>query len=277
MHLPPAPSARPWRRPGALAGLAAGLALAVPGAASAGDANDTWQFEVAPYVWMAGLKGDVQSGNLPKTAMDVGFSDILDVLDFSFMGAIEARKGRWGFLFDAQYMKLSDSATASRTGPGPIGATLTAEAEFEMRQTIYSAAALYRLSEGATRIDAIGGVRYMKLDVDADVGATLLGPLGGGSRFRSRSGSESWADPYVGIRIQHPLSDRLTVMGYLDAGGFGVGSKSTWQALAGISYEFSPSISGKLGYRYLAVDYDDNGFLFDAKMQGAYMGLGFHF
>lgn len=252
-------------------------ALSLPGIASAQTGGDTWQFEVSPYVWMAGMKGDVQSGNLPRTAIDVGFSDILDVLDFSFSGAIEARKGRWGFLVDAQYLKLSDSATARRTGPGPIGAALTAEAEVDIRQTLYSAAALYRIKEQGTLVDAVGGVRYMKLDVDAEIGATLFGPLGGGSRTRSRSGSESWFDPFVGIRVQHPLSQRLTLDGYVDVGGFGAGAKHSAQAIAGLSYAFTPSLVGKMGYRYLSIDHDDDGFLFDVRMQGAYLGLGWRF
>lgn len=263
----------------AIAGIV--LVVALPGGAAAqstGAPADSWQFELTPYLWMAGMKGDVQSGSLPKTSLDVGFSDIFDALDFGMMGALEARKGCWGILVDAQYIKLSASGTATRTGPGPLGASLTAGADVEMKQTIFSAAATYRLTDGPTQIDAIGGLRYMQLDVDADIGASLFGPLGGSSsRSVSRSGSESWTDPYIGVRIQHPVSDRLTLMGYVDVGGFNVGSKSTVQALGGISYDFTKTISGKLGYRYLKVDYDNDGFLFDMTMEGAYLGLGLRF
>jgi opacity protein-like surface antigen len=84
-------------------------------------------------------------------------------------------------------------------------------------------------------------------------------------------------DPYIGVRVQHPLTDRLTVVGYADVGGFGVGSDSTWQALVGASYEFTKTISGKFGYRYLSVDYDKGGFLYDMANSGVYAGVGFRF
>lgn len=260
--------------------LGAALTVGLPGLAAAQSATASpagWQFEITPYLWMSGMKGDVQSGNLPKTSLDAGFSDVLDVLDFALMGALEARNGRWGLLFDAQYMKLSDSATAKRTGAGPIGASLTASAEVEMEQTMLAAAAAYRLSTGPTLVDAIGGLRYMRIEVDADIGASLFGPGGGGARAVSRSGSESWIDPYIGVRVQHPIADRWTIEGYVDVGGFNVGSKSAVQASAGVIYDFSKTVSGKLGYRYLSVDYDDDGFLFDMEIQGAYLGVGFRF
>ena len=57
-------------------------------------------------------------------------------------------------------------------------------------------------------------------------------------------------DPYVGVRVQYPIAERWTLVGYADVGGFGVGSEFTWQAAAGINYEFSKSIAGKFGYRY---------------------------
>ena len=232
-----------------------------------------WQFELTPYIWAAGMKGDVQSGPLPKISTDVSFSDIVDVLDFGLMGAFEARKGRWGMLFDAIYMKLSMGGTASRTGPGPIGATATASATLEMKQTLLAAAASYRAVEGRSPVDVIGGLRYVKLEASADIDGSFEAVSG----TLSRSGDKDWVDPYIGVRIQHPIADRWTLVGYGDIGGFGVGSDFTWQAIAGVNYDFSKSVSGKLGYRYLAVDYDKDGFLYDMDSYGAYLGVGIRF
>ena len=232
-----------------------------------------WQFELTPYIWAAGMKGDVQSGPLPKISVDVGFSDVVDVLDFGLMGAFEARKGRWGMLFDAIYMKLSMGGTASRTGPGPIGATATANAHLEMKQTLLAGAAAYRAVEGRSPVDLIGGLRYVKLQASADINASFFAQTG----TVSRSGDKDWVDPYIGVRIQHPIADRWTLVGYGDIGGFGVGSDFTWQAIVGVNYDFSKSVSGKLGYRYLAVDYDKDGFLYDMDSYGAYLGVGIRF
>jgi len=232
-----------------------------------------WQFEITPYLWAAGMKGDVQVGTLPKISTDVSFSDVLDVLDIGLMGAFEARKDRWGLLFDAIYMKLSMDATASRTGPGPIGATATANANLEMKQTLLAAAATYRAVEGRSPVDVFGGLRYIKLEASAEINGSFFAQTG----TVSRSGDVDWVDPYIGVRIQHPIADRWTLVGYGDIGGFGVGSDFTWQAIAGVNYDFSKSVSGKLGYRYLSVDYDKDGFLYDMASYGVYLGVGIRF
>lgn len=257
--------------------LVAGMLALVHGTAAIAQSTTTqaggWQYEFTPYLWAAGMKGDTQTGTLPKVSVDAGFDDILDVLDFGVMGAFEARKGRWGMLFDAVYMKLSDAATASRTGPGPIGATLTANANVEMKQTVLAGAAAYRAVEGGSPVDLIGGLRYNRIEVNADINASLFALTG----TVARSGKEDWFDPYVGVRIQHPVGDRWKLVGYADIGGFGVGSDVTWQVMAGASYDFSKTVAGKFGYRAYYADYDKNGFLYDIRNEGLYVGIGIRF
>lgn len=247
-------------------------------AQSSGSASGGWKYEFTPYLWGSGLKGDVQVGTLPKTSVDMRFSDIFDVLDFAAMGTFEARKDRWGLLFDVIYLKLSDSGTASQTGAGPIGATLTATADVTVKQTMLTAGVAYRVAERGSPVDVIGGLRYTQLDASGDIGASLFGPLGAGvARTVSRSGDKDWVDPYVGVRIQHPITERWTLVGYADVGGFGVGSDLTWQAIAGAHYQYSKSVSLKLGYRYMSIDYDKGGVLYDATMQGPYAAVGIRF
>jgi hypothetical protein len=203
----------------------------------------------------------------------MSFSDILDKLDAGLMGTFEARNGRWGLLFDAIYMKLEHSATASRAGAGPIGATATASADLEMTQTVFAAAVAYRAIEGRTQLDVIGGARYANLAADAQIDGSFFAQTGS----VALSAEKSWWDPYVGVRVQYPLAERWTLVGYADVGGFGVGSESTWQAAVGINYEFSKSIAGKFGYRTLYVDYDKDGFRYDMGNSGLYLGAGIRF
>jgi opacity protein-like surface antigen len=255
-----------------LAGMLA-LGSGVVSAQTAGASSGSWQYEFTPYLWASGMKGDTEGGRLPKVSVDASFSDIFDVLDFGIMGAFEARKDRWGMLFDAVYMKLSDGAFASRTGPGPIGATATANANVTMEQTMLAAAVAYRAVEGRSPVDLIGGLRYVKLSVDADIHASFFALTG----TVSRSADKDWVDPYIGARVHLPVSPRWTLVGYADVGGFGVGSDNTWQLSAGANYDFSKSISGKFGYRVLKIDYDKSGFLYDMKNEGVYAGVGFRF
>jgi opacity protein-like surface antigen len=101
-------------------------------------------------------------------------------------------------------------------------------------------------------------------------GAAMSGSVGVGAE-------KDWVDPYVGVRAQHPLAERWTLVGYADVGGFGVGSEFAWQAAAGVNYEFSKSIVDKFAYRYLYVDYDKDGFRYDMENSGVYLGAGIRF
>lgn len=233
-------------------------------------AQDTgaWQHEVTPYLWATRMKGDTAAGSLPKTSVDMKFSDILDVLDFGFMTAYEARKGRWGVLLDGMYMKVSDGATASRAG-----GALSVTAKLRLQQSMLAGAVAYRAVEGAIPLDVIGGLRYNKIDADASIDASLFA-LAGTVR---RSGERDWTDPYVGMRVSYPLNDRWTAQGYLDVGGFGVGSDFAWQGIAGLDYAWSKSMTMKFGYRYMKVDYDKDGFRYDMANDGLYAGVGMRF
>jgi hypothetical protein len=237
-----------------------------------------WTYELTPYFWGPGLEGTTRGGNLPTTSIDTDFSDIWDVLDFAAMGVFEARKGRWGFSLDMLHLSISDSGTSSMTGAGPAGPTITAGSEVEIKQTMLALTGMYRLMDARTSVDLVAGLRYMNVDVEADIDASLFGAAGAGAAARvSRGADKDWTDPLIGVRIQHALAEGWTLAGYLDAGGFGVGSDLTWQAVLGATYAQSRTIAWKFGYRYMSIDYDSGGFRYDVTMQGPYAGVGIRF
>jgi hypothetical protein len=65
-----------------------------------------------------------------------------------------------------------------------------------------------------------------------------------------------------------------------DIGGFGVGSKFTWNTSALLGYSVSRVVSVWLGYRALGLDYKSgsgfNKIEFDAIMHGPILGVGFY-
>jgi opacity protein-like surface antigen len=252
-----------------------GLVLAaLATAARSEDAKgDAWQFEVTPYVFGAGLRGTTGVG--PVTAdVDSSFGDILKHFDSGLMAAAEARKGPWVFAFDGVYFRLKDQATRSWQGPG-IGSA-TGDLEATVSQLVYQLAVGYRVVDtSSTKVDAIGAARYTRLDTDLNL-VTTTGPLLPGGT-RSVSGSADWWDPVVGFRVILPFAEHWSFMGYGDVGGFGVGSKITYQAIAGVNWEFAKSFTAKLGYRYMYQDYDKNNFLWKIAAHGAYIGLGIAF
>jgi opacity protein-like surface antigen len=217
------------------------------------------------------MKGDTKAGALPTTHVDLSFSDIVQNLDFGYMGTLEARKERWIIFTDLMYMRVSGDASV--TGPGPTGPAVTVGADATVKQTMFSAALGYRVLDGATSLDLFGGARYNKIDVDADISGSLFGL----SARVNRSGDKSWWDPYAAFRLTHRIDDKWSLVAYADAGGFGVGSDLTWQALFGANYAFSKTVTAKFGFRILKVDYDSGGFLYDMKNQGLVVGVGMKF
>ena len=58
---------------------------------------DKWQFQLTPYIWIAGVKGRAGIGNL-VVDVDAALTDDNVDLNFGFMGTFEARKNRFVFL-----------------------------------------------------------------------------------------------------------------------------------------------------------------------------------
>src|SRR5215510_8196662 len=81
------------------------LAGETPAANAPQGSSDKWGFMVAPYLWLAGIKGTVGVGDL-TTDIDPSVSDILNSLNFGFMGIFEARKNRFGVATDLMYLSI---------------------------------------------------------------------------------------------------------------------------------------------------------------------------
>jgi opacity protein-like surface antigen len=218
-------------------------------------ASDGWRYEITPYLFMAGMKGDIGVGGLPPVNIDASFSDIADSLEAGFMGMFTARNGPWFLSFDGAYMKLESSGT------GPV---FDNTFSLTNKMTILQGNAGYRVVENnPVIVDAFAGIRYTKLQAD------LAGPS------RTVGGSESWADLVIGAVATFPVAQNVDLMAYLDLGGGG--SKFTSQTMLGVNWEFADRWTAKLGYRYLDVDYEDDGVIYDVAESGPYLGVGFAF
>ena len=99
--------------------------------------------------------------------------------------------------------------------------------------------------------------------------------------FLSAEKSVSWVDPLVGARIRHQFAPAWNFVVSGDVGGFGVGSKFSWQVLAPLDHEICRSKtatwSAMLGYKALNVDYSQGSGLtlydFDMTMHGPIFGV----
>ena len=60
-------------------------------------------------------------------------------------------------------------------------------------------------------------------------------------------------------------------------GGFGINSDFTGQVWGGVGYQWKPRVGLIGGYRYLRVNYVNEGFLFKTAMSGIQLGAKFNF
>lgn len=151
--------------------------------------------------------------------------------------------------------------------------TSTAEIEMDVFET--SLAAGHRVyASDEVGIDLFGGLRYWQ--IDTTVSYTLSGPVAG-SANRRFEGRKSWVDPIVGARIELPIGESWFAGLLGDIGGFGIGSRLQWEAVARAGYRFSDSWALSGGYRHVTADFEDDGFLFDATLTGPFIALDINF
>lgn len=238
------------------------VALALPAAAQ--DTDEHTQVIVTGYVFASALDGraSVTSG-LPPANIDLSFGDILEDLDFGLMSAVEVRRGKWGFVADFMYSKVSPS--------GSVPATPALGASLEQRNLTLQGTAYYRVHEDANMtVDLGAGLRYWSVDNSGSVG--LVG--GPAATFADDA---SWTDPVIAARMNSRLSGPWSVTLAADYGGFGVASDETWQLLGTLNWHKSDRVAFRAGYRVLSVDYEDDGFVYDVRMKGPVVGVTFRF
>jgi hypothetical protein len=232
------------------------LALAVPVSAADSRSSDEWQFDAAIYLWGASMEVTPDNGDTLK----MSFSDIIDNLDMTFMGALNARKDKWSLLGDFIYMNLSHDMN------GSIDNSVPTKLDVEMKAWIVTLAGGYTLVDtGKYSLELLGGGRYLWVDVPVKFEI--------GQQKRKVSPSRSGWDGIVGVRGKVDLADKWYMSYYLDAGTGE--SESTWQGIAGLNYQFKTLDAG-FGYRYLNFNINSDQ-IDDLTIKGPYAGVRFRF
>lgn len=263
---------------GALLGAAA--LLQAPGASAA----DEWKFQATLYGWLPDVEAD---SNLPPITGQTGStqvdaSTILDSLQGVFMGTLEARKGRWGGFTDLIYLDLSDSKTGAR--PFTVGGRLITvpgdavmTADYSLKGWVWTLAGEYAAIETpGHNLNLFGGFRYLTLEQKFNWAFSgNVGPIQLPLRQGALSSEDDFWDAIVGVHGQVRLGQGGWYLPYyLDVG---TGSSDwTWQALAGVGYEFNWG-SLLLAYRYLDYEFPDNKALSNLTIDGGLIGVSFRF
>lgn len=238
--------------------------------------------QISPYMWASGLSGRVspfQRG--PAMNVEKSFSDIMD--DFNVGGFVNIWGRHNNFVYSGDMMYVSTSG-AHGSGPLPsfqipgLGVVIPpgadVKAAVDTRQFTATAMGGYRVVyTPQITFDLLGGLRYWHISNDVTVSANL-GPQ---SRTASHAEGFGWVDPLVGVRGFIPFTNRLSMQAQADMGGFGIGSKFTWDILATVNYLLTDHLSASLGYKIMDVNYNRNGRIQDTRLSGPVLGVTLRF
>ncbi len=236
--------------------------MAVVCAGQASAQGSGWSFALSPYLWAPGITSSVET-RWGTVEVDKSSRDVLSKLDFAFMGAFEARTGRWGLIADLFYADLSQSRAT------PLG-LLFSRAQVETEATALSAYAAYRIHEDdRTSVDLLAGLRVNSLDVDLSLSPGLL-------RGQRIGVSETWVDPLIAGRVRFAITDHWFATAFADVGGFD-GSDFTWQVFASLGYQFDDRWSVQGGWRHFVIDKEIDGRDVDTDFNGPLLGFTVRF
>jgi opacity protein-like surface antigen len=244
--------------------------------AAARPAFGDWRVSLMPYLWAINMNGSATARG-ETVGADASFIDVLtkvSAFPLAFMGRGEARNGPLFFYGDLAWMQVRFSGSTLKLETPALDLGLAVNADGRLKQTLAIGEsgvgyelARFRLggaSNSFTAIDAFAGFRYwyVSLDVSLDIigaaNSELLGLEQVGARAIAKSGGIEWIDPVVGLGVRHQIApgDEFRFRG--DIGGFGAGSKFSWQAYGGYNHDFKlggVNLTGTIGYRALSVDY----------------------
>jgi len=222
-------------------------------------ADKGWRFAVTPYLWLAGLKGEVGVGPLTSN-VDLSPSDILDHLQFAASLYGEVRRQWFVGGIDAFYASVGGAkAVVFRGDTGSFNLT--------NRQTILNPFVGYSVGNATWTLDVLAGTRYWRtrdrLSVDRPNGQS-----------RDFTSTTDWWDALGGLRLTGSIVPRVPFTVGGDVGGGG--AKNDWQLHGDLGYKVSSVWTVGASYRYLSVDYTKSPLTLDVAFKGFVVAGTYH-
>lgn len=238
------------------------LGFSITGTAMA--QGDDWKFGIEGYGWAPRIDGETASGS----DFTIDLNNILDNLNFTFMGVVAARKGKWSFTTDIMYMDLeADNSSTLPTNSGIVGLNT----DVELKAWILTPAIGYSVIESdKVNLNVIGGARYLYLDMAIEHNTSTTS----GNRYNRLSDSGNNWDGIIGVRGGYAFNEKWYMPFY---GDIGTGdSDFTFQVAAGIGYKFD-IVDVVLLWRYLDWNFADDSVLDDLSINGPMLGVKYIF
>jgi hypothetical protein len=279
-----------WRIGAAAALLAIGASTGA--AAQPAGLRPGWSVEVAPYLWLPTISGNLRyelpPGLAGSASVKTDAGDYFEQLNAALLLAATARYDRFTVLTDLMY--VSADAGGSRVqavdiagvGRNPVSSTANASGNSNLKMTLWTLAGGYTAASGAWgHLDVLAGFRYLGVEArtDYNLTVTLQGPqgasgpsFGGAGRL---SGNDDIWNGIIGLRGRLNIGESsFFVPYYLDIGGGD--SNLTWQGFAGIGYRTNWG-GVQLGWRHLSYEQGGRSLVQDVTMSGAYLAVNVSF
>lgn len=193
-------------------------------------AGQEWNWQIAPYVWTAGISGDATLGSV-STDVDINFSDIVDVLEGGALLHVEGGNDNHGVFGDIVWLSLELDDEVTSAG---------AAAEVQFDTTILEFGYLRKLQG----IGVEFGVRYWDLELE-------INPV----PIPAIERGQDWIDGFVGIRRTSPLGDNWSWTGRLNVGAGG--SDFTFGLGVNFARAFDSGNQFILGIKVVDIDYEE--------------------
>lgn len=257
-----------------------------------------WSIKLTPYLWAINVNGSSTLRG-ETVATDATIIDAItksSAFPAAAMGRVEVSNGPWSAYGDMAWARLrfAGATLILRSPFADVALATSAAAHLRQTMAIAEAGVGYELARwklsgmpnAVTTLDAYAGARYgyiglnLSLEALGAIQSELLDLQRVGAASVQTTGRLQWVDPLVGLRMRHAIAPGQNFELRGDIGGFGVGTKFSWQAVGAYAPEFDVDgwkVGGLIGYRALSVDYSktvsgyENGF--NEIMHGPMVGV----
>jgi hypothetical protein len=197
--------------------------------------SNEFRFAITPYLWGAGITGDVDHDNVKRVHTHISSEKVLSNLSTGAMLDGEVHYGRWGLYGNGVFAKLSNAGATSRLKDG---VALDVNSNADAWLGLYTVAGTYTAyASKSVYLDVLAGARFLNLNAKVQLDASIQNTSYSGNRTLYSSLHTS--DAIAGVKGRFRLGESYWyVPVYLDAGGGSSVAKLTSQQALGIGYAF---------------------------------------
>lgn len=205
--------------------------------------SDEFRFSITPYLWAAGITGDVDHDNVKRVHTHISSEKVLSNLSTGAMLDGEVHYGRWGLYGNGVFAKLSNAGSTSRIKDSKA---LDVNSNTDAWLGLYTVAGTYTAyASKSVYLDVLAGARFLNLNAKVQLDVSIQNTPYSGSKTLYSSLHTS--DAIAGVKGRLRLGEsHWYVPVYLDAGGGSSVAKLTSQQALGIGYAFKGADVGLL-------------------------------